>query len=31
MTTATKTESPFQPDYTVPPGETIADLLDETT
>lgn len=29
MTTTTDTESFFKPDYTVPPGETIADLLDE--
>ena len=29
MITATDTESQFQPDYIVPPGETIADLLDE--
>ena len=29
MTTATNTESPFKPDYAVPPGDTIADLLDE--
>ena len=29
MTTATNTESPFRPDYAVPPGDTIADLLDE--
>lgn len=29
MTTTTDTETPFKPDYIVPPGETIADLLDE--
>ena len=29
MTTTTSTDSPFSPDYSVPPGETILDLLDE--